>query len=178
MSDVAPLTTIELGRAVLDPVSRELVTDGEPTRLEPRLFAVLMKLASADGAAVTRDQLLECWPEQSGSDEALTQAISSLRRILGDTKRPHRVIVTLPKSGYRLSAQRARTPPRAKSVITGSDTIARAILDRPLTALAIAAGFATIVITSVAAIDAITYRGPEPEIVLQVPVEPPTNVAP
>jgi transcriptional activator of cad operon len=173
MSGLAPQNAIQLGRAVLDPGSRELVVDGEPTRLEPRLFAVLMKLAAADGAAVSRDQLLECWPDEGGSDEALTQAISSLRRILGDTKRPHRVILTLPKSGYRLNSQRAQTS-RGPISAPRADTVAQAILDRPLTALAIAVGVATIVITSVAAIDAITYRAPQPDIVLHVPAGPPS----
>jgi|CXWL01.1.fsa_nt_gi DNA-binding winged helix-turn-helix (wHTH) protein len=178
MSDVAPSSIIQLGGAVLDPVSRELVVDGAPTRLEPRLFAVLMKLASADGGAVGRDQLLECWPDASGSDEALTQVISSLRRILGDTKRPHRLIITLPKSGYRLVAKRAQTSPNSKSVGPGANSVAQAILDRPFTTLAIAAGVATIVITSVAAIEAITDRPPRPDIVLQIPVESRADVGP
>lgn len=71
----------------------------ENRRLEPRLCGVLALLIQRGGEAVTRDEFLETAWDEDGSDEALTQAISRLRQILGDRG----LIRTLPRIGYQLS---------------------------------------------------------------------------
>jgi DNA-binding winged helix-turn-helix (wHTH) protein len=175
MSEPRPADKIQVGHAVLDLSARELIVAGAPVRLEPRLFAVLAKLAASEGAQVSRDELLACWGDEAGSDEALTQSISVIRRLLGDTTRPYRVIQTLPKSGYRLVANRramvAHRVPESPSVAAPS--VARAVLDRPWTTLGVTAGVAMIVLASIAAVDAITYRPRGVDVVVQVPVTPP-----
>jgi DNA-binding winged helix-turn-helix (wHTH) protein len=170
MSETLPTEKIQVGHAVLDMSARELIVEGRPVRLEPRVFLVLARLVSADGAQVSRDELLACWGDESGSDEALTQVISVLRRQLGDTAKPYRVIQTLPKAGYRLVAERRREPGDPRRMEPAS--IARTVLDKPLTLLAVAAGLAVIVLGSIAAVDAITYRPPGVDIVVHVPGGP------
>jgi hypothetical protein len=62
---------------------------------------------------LSRDELLALAWEADASDEALTQAISRLRKLLGDRK----AIETIPRVGYRLTAPvsaapaNTRTPP-------------------------------------------------------------------
>ena len=96
----APATRFRIGSAHCDLMSLELVRDGVTHRLEPRLAGVLHLLARRGISPVTRDAFLETVWEEDGSDEALNQAISRLRRLLGDAS----LIRTLPRVGYSLSA--------------------------------------------------------------------------
>jgi len=93
-------TRFRIGPAHCDLLACELVRDGETHRLEPRLAGVLHLLARRGVSPVTRDEFLETVWEEDGSDEALNQAISRLRRLLGDAS----LIRTLPRVGYCLSA--------------------------------------------------------------------------
>ena len=84
-----------------DLATGELVRNGDRQRLEPRLAGVLGLLVQRAGLPVTRDEFLETVWDEDGSDEALNQAISRLRRLLGDA----RLIATLPRVGYRLTVE-------------------------------------------------------------------------
>ena len=101
MKPALPYGALRLGGAIYHPEARQLEANGERQLLEPRLGDLLMRLASA-GGPVSRETLLDDVWGDDGSDEALTQAISKLRRALGDTSRPYRIIETAPKYGYRL----------------------------------------------------------------------------
>ncbi|WP_300527730.1 winged helix-turn-helix domain-containing protein [Maricaulis sp.] len=86
--------------AVQVEISEGLLQIGaEQKRLEPRIAGVLALLVQRNGEAVTRDEFLDTVWDEDGSDEALTQAISRLRHLLGDRD----LIKTLPRIGYRLS---------------------------------------------------------------------------
>ncbi|WP_421785215.1 winged helix-turn-helix domain-containing protein [Hyphobacterium sp.] len=75
-------------------------TERGTARLEPRLSRLLDLFIAAPGRELYRGDILDAvWPEQ-GSDEALTQAVSRLRRHLG-----HEAIRTLPRIGYVFTAQ-------------------------------------------------------------------------
>ncbi len=79
--------------------------DGQDYALEPRLMEVLLHLASRSGQVVSRAELLDVvWGETVVQEEALTQAVSQLRRILGDSSKQPAIIETVPKRGYRLVA--------------------------------------------------------------------------
>ncbi len=95
---------IKIGDARYELSTRTLLIDGQAATMEPRIGDLLVYLARADGP-VTREALLDDIWGVLGSDEALTQAISKLRRALNDTSRPHRIIQTVPKQGYRLGVQ-------------------------------------------------------------------------
>lgn len=98
-----------IGRAMIDPAAGEVLLDGATHHLEPRLMAVLTLLAQRPGQVVTRAQLLdEVWNGDRAGDESLTQAISGLRSILGDSPRSPTFIQTIPKTGYRLIAEPLR----------------------------------------------------------------------
>lgn len=72
-------------------------------RPEPKVFDVLLALASRDGNLVTRDDLVhEVWDGRPTSDEPINRCLSQLRGHLGDRARPHEYIETLQRRGYRL----------------------------------------------------------------------------
>ena len=48
------------------------------------------------------------WPDTFVTDDSLTQSISVLRKALGDTPDDPRFIVTVPRRGYRFSADFSR----------------------------------------------------------------------
>jgi len=92
---------IRLGNIFFDQNHRCITRDNTSFDLEPRVSELLVLLCSAD-ATLSRDSILNILWGNAGSDEALTQAISKLRGALGDTARPHKIIETVPKHGYRL----------------------------------------------------------------------------
>ncbi len=65
----------------------------------------LILLVKADGALVTKESFMhEVWRGVPVTDEALTQAIRTLRKALGDSAAAPRFIETVPKHGYRFIA--------------------------------------------------------------------------
>lgn len=77
----------------------------ETRTIEPRLMRLLGALAARSGGTATKDALItEVWDGMIITDEALAQAVSRLRRELGDDPRQPRYIETVRKIGYRLAA--------------------------------------------------------------------------
>jgi len=85
--------------------SRNLITRAQAQiQLEPKIMAVLCFLATHEGEVCRRELIMNTiWPDVVVGDEVLTRAISKLRQLFGDTKRPHQIIETIPKKGYRLA---------------------------------------------------------------------------
>ncbi|NNF58855.1 MAG: hypothetical protein HKN04_11520 [Rhodothermaceae bacterium] len=112
ISPLAPSLPAELGRPFqlgsmvrVLPSLHQIHRNGTVEKVEPRLMRVLCLLAAQPGEVVSREDLLDAvWPDGYAQDEALTQAISKLRRALGDRARDARMIETIPKAGYRLIA--------------------------------------------------------------------------
>ncbi|MBU2341899.1 MAG: transcriptional regulator [Alphaproteobacteria bacterium] len=97
---------IHFGPFRLDPDNRKLSRDGTPLELNARYFDALILLVNASGELVTKERFLhEVWRGVPVTDEALTQAIRTLRRTLGDSAAAPRFIQTVPKHGYRFIAE-------------------------------------------------------------------------
>lgn len=98
--DVGPF---RIGEWLVEP-GLNRVTRGENTRqIEPRVMHVLCCLALAPGRVVSRAALLDAvWNKAVVNEEALTHAISQLRRVFGDEAKRPRLIQTIHKTGYRL----------------------------------------------------------------------------
>jgi DNA-binding winged helix-turn-helix (wHTH) protein/TolB-like protein len=76
---------------------------GQEERPEPKVFAVLMSLAKRDTDLVTKQELIdEVWDGRPTSDEPIARCLSQLRGHLDDRQKPHRLIETLQRRGYRL----------------------------------------------------------------------------
>jgi TolB-like protein/DNA-binding winged helix-turn-helix (wHTH) protein len=79
--------------------------NGETIPLAPKVFDTLLYLVERPGQLIDKRELLEAiWPHVVVEENNLNQAISALRRVLGDTPGAHRFIVTEPGRGYRLVA--------------------------------------------------------------------------
>ena len=104
------------GRFVLDCADRTLTEDGTPLECSSRYFDALALLVGDAGALVTKERFhKDVWRGVPVTDEALTQCIRSLRRLLGDSAADPRFIETVPKHGYRFIApveQAERRAPR------------------------------------------------------------------
>ncbi|WP_284617701.1 ATP-binding protein [Aquabacterium humicola] len=95
---MTPAPTFRFHRFELRPASRELCADGVPQRLGERAFDLLLALAEAGGAVVSRDALFErAWPGRVVIDDNLKVQVMALRKLLGPE-----AVVTVPGRGYRL----------------------------------------------------------------------------
>lgn len=94
-----------IGDWQIDPTANELKRNGNVVRLEPRAMQALLCLAENAGRPVTRDELLaRAWADCIVNDDALSSAISKLRKAFGDDSKEPKFIETVPKVGYRLVA--------------------------------------------------------------------------
>ena len=76
-----------------------------PISLEPRVMQVLVALAERAGSVVPRDELLATvWADTVVNEEALTRAVSELRKTFGDRAQAPAVIETIRGTGYRCIA--------------------------------------------------------------------------
>jgi TolB-like protein/DNA-binding winged helix-turn-helix (wHTH) protein/Tfp pilus assembly protein PilF len=80
--------------------------DGRPVPLAPKTLDTLCHLVARAGHVVGKRELLEAiWPHVVVEENNLNQAISQLRRALGERPDEHRFIVTEPGRGYRFVAR-------------------------------------------------------------------------
>lgn len=93
------------GPFFLDTVRRRLLRDGEPVAVPDRHVDILLLLASTAGRIVSKDALIEAaWKDVAVSDNSLEQAISGLRKTLGNQSDGTPFIETLARRGYRFNA--------------------------------------------------------------------------
>jgi DNA-binding winged helix-turn-helix (wHTH) protein/Flp pilus assembly protein TadD len=85
----------------LDGETRRLTRGAETMTLSDRHLEVLLQLVMHPGSIVTKDALIDAaWGDVAVTDNSLEQAVSLLRRTLGDAEsRPF--IETVPRRGYR-----------------------------------------------------------------------------
>jgi Tol biopolymer transport system component/DNA-binding winged helix-turn-helix (wHTH) protein len=89
----------------VDVTKRLLLRDNQPVSLNPKAFDLLLALVERRGRVVTKDQLLESvWPDQFVEEGNLTVHMSALRKALGERKKEHRYVVTVPGQGYQFVA--------------------------------------------------------------------------
>lgn len=102
-----PSERLRIGDRIVDIPLREIApaAGGEPFRVTLKSLGVLLALVANAGRVVSREALLEwVWPDTLPTDDVLTQAITQLRRALGDEREHPRYIETIAKQGYRLIA--------------------------------------------------------------------------
>jgi len=128
-----------LGRVSVHPATRELVgEDGRREQLEPRVMEVLVALWRADGAPLTKDDLIKaCWRGRIVGDDAIDRVMSRLRRALAGIGGECR-IETITKVGYRLvlsgtgsasgpiKTSKASTPRPSRRILFAGGTVAAA----------------------------------------------------
>ena len=89
----------------LNPAVGLLYRDGEPVPLEPRAVKVLAYLIRSRGRVVPKEELLDqVWADVFTTDAVLKQAVSQIRRALGDSADAPRYIRTFHARGYQFVA--------------------------------------------------------------------------
>ncbi len=90
------------GDFTLSPRRRLLLREGREAPLIPRYFDLLVLLVERRHEAVHRRDIFDrVWTDVIVSDSALSQAVRTLRRTLGDDSREPRFIRTVARHGYR-----------------------------------------------------------------------------
>lgn len=93
----------KIGDWTVEPALNRVSAKSITKALEPRLMRLLILLADTPGEPVSKDRILqEVWGGLSVTDESLSQAISKLRKVLGDDPDKPVYIETIRKQGYRL----------------------------------------------------------------------------
>ncbi len=95
----------EFGDFRLDPGKRLLWRADAPVPLRPLVFETLLFLVEHHDTVVDKERLMEAvWPDSIVEENNLSQHISTLRRVFGETPGSHHYIVTVPGRGYRFVA--------------------------------------------------------------------------
>jgi DNA-binding winged helix-turn-helix (wHTH) protein/TolB-like protein/tetratricopeptide (TPR) repeat protein len=120
-----PAHVYEFGDFRLDTAKRLLrQLDGTTVPLTPRVFETLLYMVEHHGIVLDKERLMEAvWPDSIVEENNLSQNISTLRRIFGETPGSHSYIVTVPGRGYRFVAEvRERTDNGSATVETEQAT--------------------------------------------------------
>jgi tetratricopeptide (TPR) repeat protein/DNA-binding winged helix-turn-helix (wHTH) protein len=93
-----------VGPVEVDPISGRISGPAGEQKLDPKVMAVLLRLARGGGRAVRREDLMnDVWGDVVVTDFALSRCIYQLRKALAAVARIDKPsIETLPKRGYRL----------------------------------------------------------------------------
>ncbi|MBV8800390.1 MAG: winged helix-turn-helix domain-containing protein, partial [Alphaproteobacteria bacterium] len=107
-----------LGAARIHPSTCEVEVDGRREVMQPRAMQVLVALARAEGAVVSRDRLIQrCWEGRVIGEDAINRAIAKVRAVAELSDPPAFEVETIPRVGFRLKVHAApeETPPVAES---------------------------------------------------------------
>jgi DNA-binding winged helix-turn-helix (wHTH) protein len=115
LADVGPF---RLGELRVQPATRQLFRGDSSEILEPRVMQVLVALAQANGAVISRDELIErCWGGVIVGENAIQRVISRLRQVAATLGKGCFQLETITKVGYRIIAPAGTDlqPARAKT---------------------------------------------------------------
>ncbi|HET9359952.1 MAG TPA: winged helix-turn-helix domain-containing protein [Vicinamibacterales bacterium] len=102
------------GSFELDAAARRLTRAGESVPMSDRHVGVLLELVSRPGAIVSKDAIIDAvWRGVAVTDNSLEQAISAIRRVIGDGSGGTPGIQTVARQGYRFIGTVTKTAARA-----------------------------------------------------------------
>jgi transcriptional activator of cad operon len=100
-----PTAKLRIGAWCVDPTAGRISRGSEVVRVEARTMRLLLDLARHAGEVVSIDELLDrVWAGVIVTPDSVYQAVTSLRRLLGDDPRRPSYIATVPRLGYRMVA--------------------------------------------------------------------------
>src|SRR5258705_11423566 len=89
----------------LDAGKRLLLRRGQMLSLTPRILDTLLYFVRHQGRVIEKDELMRAiWPHAFVEENNLNQSVSTLRRVLGESRDQNRYILTQPGHGYRFVA--------------------------------------------------------------------------
>lgn len=114
----------EFGKFVLDPQEKTLFENGVALHLPAKEFETLLLLVENNGKALTKNEMMNAiWQDAFVEESNLAKQISRLRKIFNSNG--EKFIETLPKHGYRFSAQVNRILQPAGETILEKHTVKR-----------------------------------------------------
>ncbi len=100
-----PQVDYAFGKFRLLPTDKQLLHDGTPVPLPPKVFETLCLLVESRGRLVEKKEFLQrVWLGSYVEEVALAHAISHLRKVLNNGTDGAGFIETVPKRGYRFAA--------------------------------------------------------------------------
>jgi transcriptional activator of cad operon len=91
---------VQIGEWIVDPSLDTISRGAETQKLEPRTMRLLMCLANSAGAVVSVERLLtEVWTGVVVGSASVYQAVSQLRKLLGDVDPDPTYIANVPRRG-------------------------------------------------------------------------------
>ena len=98
-------SVVQVGEWIVHPALDSISRGTETQKLEPRAMRLLMCLVDSAGDVVSVDRLLtEAWAGVVVGSASVYEAVSQLRKLLGDADPQPTYIATVPRKGYRLIA--------------------------------------------------------------------------
>lgn len=103
--DLLTAAPLRIGAWLVEPRLGQISREGQVVRVEARTMRLLMCLAQNAGEVVSIDDLLDqVWAGVVVTPDSVYQAVTSLRRLLGDDPKRPTYIATVPRLGYRMIA--------------------------------------------------------------------------
>lgn len=100
---LAQVPSFRLGAVEVDPPTRRISRGSRVEVLEPRVMQVLVALAEAGGAVLSRDELIaRCWGGRIVGENAINRVISRIRQVASDLGMDCFQLETITKVGYRM----------------------------------------------------------------------------
>src|SRR5947208_14915329 len=126
----APAHVYEFGNFRLDTAKRVLrQLDGTTVPLTPRVFETLLYMVEHHDTVLDKERLMEAvWPDSIVEENNLSQNISTLRRIFGETPGSHSYIVTVPGRGYRFVAEVSDRTDNGSNLVVAAEPVTRPTL--------------------------------------------------
>ena len=91
-----------VGNAAIDTASRQILFNGIPADVQPKVFDLIVYLIENRDRAVTKDELFdEIWPSVVVSEASLTQLIKRARNLFRQHGFEQEVIRTVARTGYQ-----------------------------------------------------------------------------
>jgi DNA-binding winged helix-turn-helix (wHTH) protein/tetratricopeptide (TPR) repeat protein len=101
--DLASESAFRLGPLAVTPATLQVEHGSAAHTLEPRVMQVLVALAQANGAVVSRDELVDrCWGGRIVGENAVHRVISRIRQLAAEQGDGQLAVETIPRVGYRL----------------------------------------------------------------------------
>lgn len=98
--------SFQFDRFQVDPLHRVLLDEGRPVSILPKSFSALLLFLEQPGTVIPKETLMaRLWPDTVVTEASLSQTIFWLRKALGSRPDGGKYIVTVPGSGYSLTAQ-------------------------------------------------------------------------
>ena len=97
--------SLRFDRCELRLAVRELLRDGEPQALAPKIFDLLAYMVQNQGRVVTKAELLDqLWHGSDVTENVLARSVMKVRQAIGDTADQPRLLRTVNRIGYRFEA--------------------------------------------------------------------------